>query len=537
MKNGMMKVGNEIYRKVAVEMGPPVELDYPEDWDDEEEFEPDKDDAYMQPSGQLGSRVSLSVEGKFIDEFSDEDEAKTALVEWTEENNFFPNLWYIDDHGGVNGPLPYGEFLEEAGPGRQEGATYRKGEGPTAPVPGFIQEDIERGIKEVEFDNRIAGTPVVGSGLASFMSSRDPLPKDMLGFLTGYRVFAYAGRGYEYEVEREDGKHVWVSGQDFYKVEEAAPEQMMMQYEGVTRRQALTSQRIRELEIQGFQERNPELTWEEAIQLWEDEERHEKMMERGEPWMGPWNEELQRYGNAASACACSQRTARIPLYQIWWDDNMGRNGAWAIVENDAYGDPPIKILTDDPNLTDDELRQYALPIYDVSGNLRPDDFKILRDAPRQEGGEEEYYEEGPMPGSGVALGPHRNDPYWDRYGAPEDGVMEVGVEGDFPFDVSLLDETVINSLKENQASEQEDFSIFAEEVLVEQVDDLDEVERTINDASVVTTLGGRYSLEVEGDMVNVFFDAEVGEVDTLLDEFYEEEAEDVEAGNIEEYED
>lgn len=80
---------------------------WPEDYSDEEEFEPAEDDAFMEPTGQLGSQISLAVEGKHLGTFDDQDEAKQTLRDWAEQNNVYHNLWFIDDHGGVNGPIEY----------------------------------------------------------------------------------------------------------------------------------------------------------------------------------------------------------------------------------------------------------------------------------------------------------------------------------------------------------------------------------------------------------------------------------------------
>ena len=120
-----------------------------------------------------------------------------------------------------------------------------------------------------------------------------------------------------------------------------------------------------------------------------------------------------------------------------------------------------------------------------------------------------------------------------RHTAQDNIVMEE--VSNFPFDVSLLDDTVTDNLREGR-SEHDDFSVFIAETSAEKIGDLDEVERTINDASVVTTVGGQYSLEREGGMVNVFFEAEAGETDKIQETFMTETEEAVGTGNIEEYE-
>lgn len=37
----------------------------------------------------------------FIGEFSDWDDAVKAFQKWTKKNNYYPNLWYVNDHGNA----------------------------------------------------------------------------------------------------------------------------------------------------------------------------------------------------------------------------------------------------------------------------------------------------------------------------------------------------------------------------------------------------------------------------------------------------
>jgi hypothetical protein len=64
------------------------------------ETELDREDAIMSPSGYLGSKISVSIEGKHIGEYDSEDDAENAIKAWMKKNKFYPNVWYIDDHGG-----------------------------------------------------------------------------------------------------------------------------------------------------------------------------------------------------------------------------------------------------------------------------------------------------------------------------------------------------------------------------------------------------------------------------------------------------
>jgi hypothetical protein len=74
------------------------------DLDDEaEDEEPDLSEAaVIQDAGPLGSRTSATFSGKYIGTFSSEDEAVRALRRVSERENYYPALYYIDDHGGIN---------------------------------------------------------------------------------------------------------------------------------------------------------------------------------------------------------------------------------------------------------------------------------------------------------------------------------------------------------------------------------------------------------------------------------------------------
>jgi len=73
-------------------------------FEDDEEFEseePQEDDAFLEPSGPLGSRTSVSVGGEHLGEFGSDEEALQALKVWMEKNSFYPNVWQVSDHGNV----------------------------------------------------------------------------------------------------------------------------------------------------------------------------------------------------------------------------------------------------------------------------------------------------------------------------------------------------------------------------------------------------------------------------------------------------
>jgi len=58
-------------------------------------------DAFMGPTGPLGSRVSLSIEGKHIGTYSTFDEALAEFHRHCDNSEYWPDLWWISDHGNV----------------------------------------------------------------------------------------------------------------------------------------------------------------------------------------------------------------------------------------------------------------------------------------------------------------------------------------------------------------------------------------------------------------------------------------------------
>jgi len=80
------------------ELGDGLEEDI---YDEEYPVEPEPEDITISDSGKLGSNYSVGVvEGKFLGEFSEWDEAVDFIRNYMDKNNFHPNVWYIDDHGG-----------------------------------------------------------------------------------------------------------------------------------------------------------------------------------------------------------------------------------------------------------------------------------------------------------------------------------------------------------------------------------------------------------------------------------------------------
>ena len=69
--------------------------------EDFEPVEPDDDDCFYSPSGSLGSKTSVRCGGKFIGEFNSDEEALEAIRNWQDKNKYWPNIWFVSDHGNA----------------------------------------------------------------------------------------------------------------------------------------------------------------------------------------------------------------------------------------------------------------------------------------------------------------------------------------------------------------------------------------------------------------------------------------------------
>jgi hypothetical protein len=64
--------------------------------------QPEPEDYYMWDSGPLGSMTSVGVVGgDFIGQYHDFDNALTAIRLQMDKDQFWPAVWYRDDHGGL----------------------------------------------------------------------------------------------------------------------------------------------------------------------------------------------------------------------------------------------------------------------------------------------------------------------------------------------------------------------------------------------------------------------------------------------------
>lgn len=69
--------------------------------EEEEDNKPDMEmDAFYTSSGALGCRTSASMAGDHIGEFESDEHALNAIRRQGKRDNYFPSVWFIDDHGG-----------------------------------------------------------------------------------------------------------------------------------------------------------------------------------------------------------------------------------------------------------------------------------------------------------------------------------------------------------------------------------------------------------------------------------------------------
>ena len=63
-------------------------------------LEPDDEDCFITDVTCGGYDVACS--GKFIGHFVEYDDAIDAILNWQNEHNYYPSIWFINDHGNVS---------------------------------------------------------------------------------------------------------------------------------------------------------------------------------------------------------------------------------------------------------------------------------------------------------------------------------------------------------------------------------------------------------------------------------------------------
>lgn len=83
----------------------------------ESELEQQYDDCFIIDIVSGGYDISCG--GKFVTHVSEIDDALQVVKDWQEENDFYPSIWYVDDHGGAT-------LIEEQQVSESEDSTTNK---------------------------------------------------------------------------------------------------------------------------------------------------------------------------------------------------------------------------------------------------------------------------------------------------------------------------------------------------------------------------------------------------------------------------
>lgn len=64
-----------------------------------QEPEPEEEDIFF---GDERGKTVVSYAGKVLDIFDDEEDARKFIKEWMNTSNYWPNVWFVSDHGDFN---------------------------------------------------------------------------------------------------------------------------------------------------------------------------------------------------------------------------------------------------------------------------------------------------------------------------------------------------------------------------------------------------------------------------------------------------
>jgi hypothetical protein len=70
--------------------------------EEEMQDEPDEEDVFIQPHGQLGSEYSVGTQHEHIGVFPEMEQAERAIKDWMEMKKYWPNVWFVSDHGNIS---------------------------------------------------------------------------------------------------------------------------------------------------------------------------------------------------------------------------------------------------------------------------------------------------------------------------------------------------------------------------------------------------------------------------------------------------
>jgi hypothetical protein len=59
------------------------------------------DDYKLSPCGRLGGKTGVSQSGNFLGEFNETEDALKFVSEHMEQEQYWPNIWWVSDHGNA----------------------------------------------------------------------------------------------------------------------------------------------------------------------------------------------------------------------------------------------------------------------------------------------------------------------------------------------------------------------------------------------------------------------------------------------------
>jgi hypothetical protein len=78
--------------------------------ENDETMQPQDDDCFIESNG---FKLSVSCGGKFVGEFVEDDDAYKAVKAWKVKNNWYPQTWFVSDHGNMSPVDDEGNSLDE----------------------------------------------------------------------------------------------------------------------------------------------------------------------------------------------------------------------------------------------------------------------------------------------------------------------------------------------------------------------------------------------------------------------------------------
>lgn len=76
-----------------------------------EEYQPDEEDCFIESNGW---KYSVSCGGKFMGEFTEMEDALNTVKTWKQSNKWFPNTWFVSDHGNISLIDDEGNIIKES---------------------------------------------------------------------------------------------------------------------------------------------------------------------------------------------------------------------------------------------------------------------------------------------------------------------------------------------------------------------------------------------------------------------------------------